>query len=429
MTNFELSFHFFFQVAFILGVCKTVGAIARRLGQPAVVAEMVAGVLMGPSLFGWFWPGLQAQVFPKATLPVLYVVSQAGLVLYMFLVGLEFQGQLIKRRARSAASVSLTGIFVPFVLGALLSVYLVQETGFFTERVTAWQAALFAGAAMAITAFPVLARIIYDCGLTGTTLGTMVLAAGAADDAAAWCVLAIMLATFSGNPTLAVLAIVCGALYTFVTLTAGKRLLVSLEKKVDGEAGISSSTLTIVLMVLMICAWVTDVIGIHAVFGAFIIGIAMPRGVLTTELRRVLEPITKSFLAPLFFVYSGLNTSIGLVSSWYLLGIAVVVLLCACLGKGVACYVAARLHGETRQDSMAIGALMNARGLMELIILNIGLDKGIITPRLFTIMVMMTILTTLLATPLFNLIYLRRAQVPGSLSHPQITPIPFKQSA
>ncbi len=407
MTNFELSFHFFFQVAFILGICKTVGAIARRLGQPAVVAEMVAGVLMGPSLFGWFAPGIQAQIFPKASLPIIYVVSQVGLVLYMFLVGLEFQAQLMKQRARSAASVSLTGILVPFTLGALLSLYLVQEGGFFTERVTAWQAAMFAGAAMAITAFPVLARIIYDCGLTGTTLGTMVLAAGAADDAAAWCVLAIMLATFSGNPTLALLAIGCGGVYTILTLTAGKRLLVSLEKKVDLDGGVSGSTLTFVLMLLMICAWVTDVIGIHAVFGAFVLGIAMPRGLVSTELRRVLEPITKSFLAPLFFVYSGLNTSIGLVSSWYLLGITLLVILCACLGKGVACYMAARLNGETRQDAMAIGALMNARGLMELIILNIGLEKGIITPRLFTIMVMMTILTTLLATPLFNLIYLR----------------------
>lgn len=416
MTNFELSFHFFFQVAFILGVCKVVGAIAGRLGQPAVVAEMIAGVLMGPSLFGWFSPGIQEQVFPKASLTILYVVSQVGLVLYMFLVGLEFQGQVIKERVRSAASVSLAGIFVPFALGALLSIYLVQEKGFFTERVTAWQAALFAGVAMAVTAFPVLARIIYDCGMTGTALGTLVLAAGAADDVAAWCILAIVLATFGGNPTLALLAIGCGAVYTILTLTAGKHLLVSLEKKVDPERGLNSSTLTLVLMLLMSCAWVTDVIGIHAVFGAFILGIAMPRGLLTAELRRLLEPITKSFLAPLFFVYSGLNTSIGLVSSWYLWGIALVVLLCACLGKGVACYLAARLHGETRHDAMAIGALMNARGLMELIILNIGLDKGIITPRLFTIMVVMTILTTLLATPLFNLVYLRTTQVPGPLA-------------
>jgi Kef-type K+ transport system membrane component KefB len=415
MTNFELSFHFFFQVAFILGVCKTVGAIARRLGQPAVVAEMVAGVFMGPSLFGWFAPGVQEHVFPKASMTIIYVVSQVGLALYMFLVGLEFQALLMKQRARSAASVSFTGILVPFTLGALLSLYLVQERGFFTERVTTWQAAMFVGAAMAITAFPVLARIIYDCGLTGTTLGTMVLAAGAADDAAAWCVLAIVLATFSGNPALALLAIGCGGVYTILTLTAGKRLLISLEKKVDLEEGINGSTLTLVLMLLMICAWVTDVIGIHAVFGAFILGIAMPRGLLTAELRRVLEPITKSFLAPLFFVYSGLNTSIGLVSSWYLWGVTLLVILCACLGKGVACYLAARLNGETRQDAMAIGALMNARGLMELIILNIGLDKGIITPRLFTIMVMITILTTLLATPLFNLVYLRTAQVPGPL--------------
>lgn len=416
MTNFELSFYFFFQVAFILGVCKTVGAIAGRLGQPAVVAEMIAGVLMGPSLFGWLAPGLQEQVFPEASLTILYVVSQVGLVLYMFLVGLEFQGRLIRQRVRSAASVSLTGIFVPFVLGGLLSVYLVREGGFFAERVTTWQAAMFAGVAMAVTAFPVLARIIYDCGITGTALGTLVLAAGAADDVAAWCILAIVLASFGGNPTLAVLAIGCGAAYTIFTLTIGKRLLVSLEKKVDREGEVNGSTLTFILMLLMICAWGTDVIGIHAVFGGFVLGIAMPRGLLTTELRRLLEPITKSFLAPLFFVYSGLNTSIGLVSSWYLWGIALLVLLCACLGKGLACYLAARLHGENRHDAMAIGALMNARGLMELIILNIGLDKGIITPRLFTIMVMMTILTTLLATPVFNLVYLRSAQVPGPLA-------------
>lgn len=157
-------------------------------------------------------------------------------------------------------------------------------------------------------------------------------------------------------------------------------------------------------------------IGIHAVFGGFILGIAMPRGPLTVELRRLLEPITKSLLVPLFFVYSGLNTRIGLVSSWYLVGMALLVLVCACLGKGIACYVAARLNGESRRDAMAIGALMNARGLMELIILNIGLEKGIITPRSFTIMVMMTIVTTLLATPLFNLIYLRRPQVSRTLA-------------
>ena len=415
MSKLELPFHFFFQVAFILGVCKAVGALARRLGQPAVVAEMVAGVLMGPSLFGWFAPGIQELVFPKSSLTIIYVVSQVGLVLYMFLVGLEFQAQLVRQRARSAASVSLAGILVPFVLGALLSVYLVAEGGFFTERVTTWQAAMFAGSAMAITAFPVLARIIHDCGLTGTTLGSMVLAAGAANDAAAWCVLAVMLATFSGNPILALLAIGCGGAYTILTLTGGKRWLISLEKKVNRESRVNGSTFTLVLMLLMLCAWFAEVIGIHAVFGAFILGVAMPRGLLTKELRRVLEPITKSVLAPLFFVYSGLNTSIALVSSSYLWGITLLVVLCACLGKGVACYLAARLNGETTSNALAIGALMNARGLMELIILNIGLEKGIITPSLFTIMVLMTLLTTLLATPLFNLVYLR-TQVPGPLA-------------
>jgi Kef-type K+ transport system membrane component KefB len=410
MTNFQLSVYFFFQVAFILGVCRVVGLIAKRFGQPQVVAEMLAGVLMGPSLLGWLSPGLQAQLFPKASMTIIYAVSQVGLVLYMFLVGVEFQAQLIRKRLNSAVSVSLAGICVPFTLGGLLALYLIRDASFFTQGVSPWQATLFTAASMSITAFPMLARIIVDRGLTGTPLGTLALAAGSADDAAAWCVLAVVLASFSGNPAIAVFAIGGGILYTIAMLTIGKRLLVRVGKQVEREQALSNSTLTTVLMLVMLCAWLTDAIQIYAVFGGFILGIALPRGLLTRELKRLLEPLTKTLLLPLFFVYSGLNTSIGLVSSWYLWGMALLVFLIACLGKGVACYLAARLHGENHRESMAIGTLMNARGAMELIILNIGLEKGIITPTFFTIMVMMAIGTTLAATPVFNRVYLREPE-------------------
>jgi Kef-type K+ transport system membrane component KefB len=417
MTNFELSIRFFLQLAFILVVCRIVGVIARRFGQPQVVAEMIAGVVMGPSLLGWLWPMAQQQLFPKASMSIIYAVSQVGLVLYMFLVGAEFQVDLIRRRWRSAASVSLAGIAAPFALGSLLALLLSGKPTFFTSGVAVWEAMLFMGAAMSITAFPMLARIIYERGLTGTSLGTLALAAGSMDDAAAWCILAIVLASFSGKALIAVLAIGGGLLYAVVALGVARPLLRRLGALVEREGGISSGVLSFVLMLLMLSAWVTDAIGIYAVFGAFILGTAMPRGLLTRELQRLLEPLTTNLLLPLFFVYSGLNTRLGLVDTPQLWAVALVILLVACLGKGGACWLAARMNGEENREALAIGTLMNARGLMELIILNIGLERGLITPALFTMMVLMAIVTTLAASPLFELVYRRwpRKQMTSAL--------------
>ena len=424
MSNNDLAIRFFLQLAFIVATCRVVGLLAKRVGQPQVVAEMIAGVLMGPSLFGLFMPGLQAYLFPKASMSIIYAVSQVGLVLYMFLIGLEFQVDLIRQRLRSAATVSAAGILLPFALGGVISTLLIRNHSFFTEGVTRWQAALFMGAAMSITAFPMLARIIYERGLTGTSLGTLALAAGSMDDAAAWCVLAIVLASFSGNAAIAIFAIGGGVLYALLILLAGKPLLRRLGERAERQGSVSGRMLAFVLMLLMICAWYTDAIRLYAVFGAFILGTAMPRGVFARDVQRLLEPLTTNFLLPLFFVYSGLNTSIGLVNSKAMWIVVLFILLAACFGKGIGCWLAARLNGETNRDALAIGTLMNARGLMELIILNIGLERGIITPTLFTIMVIMAIVTTLMASPIFEFVYRRLPQRAARPALKVIGPVP-----
>jgi Kef-type K+ transport system membrane component KefB len=400
-------------MAVILVACRSVGWLGKKIGQPQVVGEMIAGVLLGPSLLGLLFPEASAKLFSQETRGILYVGAQLGVGLYMFLVGMEFKIELFRSRARSAASVSIAGMVVPFVLGGLLAPWLVNVPGLFSEKTEIYQAGLFLGAAIAITAFPMLARIIYERGLSGTSLGTLALAAGAIDDAAAWCVLAIVLASFGGGDSVflgmqvnpAVLAIAGGVLYATFMLTGGRRLLAKLGALAEREGGVSSTMLAIVLGLFCLSAWFTDAIGIHAVFGGFILGIAMPRGVITEEVTRMLEPFTVIFLLPMFFTFSGLNTRLAVMLESSILLVAVVVLLASTLGKGVACWAAARLNGEDNRTSLAIGALMNARGLMELIIINIGLQKGVIGPKLFAILVIMAIVTTLMASPIFEWVY------------------------
>jgi len=408
MSPFELSVRFFLQLAIILCVCRFVSWLATRVGQPPVVGEMIAGVLLGPSLFGLLAPQWQAQLFPAASKPILFSVAQVGLVLYMFVVGLEFRIDLVRDRMRSALAISASGILAPFILGCGIAAWLLARGGFFNPGVGLWQAMPYLGAAMAITAFPMLARIIVERKLTGTPVGALALAAGAIDDAAAWCVLALVLASFAGDATIAIYAIGGSVLLVAVTITFGKRLLGALVTRGERSEADSRSMFGWLLVLLMLAAWFTDSIGIYAVFGAFILGAAVPRGKFTNQVQERIEPVATQLLLPLFFIYSGLNTRFDLVNDAGLWLIAGVVLAAAVIGKMGACYLAARACGETHRDGLGVGALMNARGLMELIILNIGLERGLITPTLFTIMVLMAIVTTLMATPLFELVYLRR---------------------
>jgi Kef-type K+ transport system membrane component KefB len=258
-----------------------------------------------------------------------------------------------------------------------------------------------------------LARIVQERGLTGTPLGTLALAAGSLDDAAAWSVLAVLLATLENQPMIAVAAIGGGIAYMLVVVLAVRPALRPLGARVERSGTMSSQLLGSVLVLVMLGSWFTDGIGIYAVFGAFVLGTAMPRGRFADELQRLLTPVTVGLLLPLFFAYSGLNTQIGLVNSWSLAGVAVLILVTACVGKAVPCWLAARLHGEPPDQALAIGVLMNARGLMELIILNIGYERGIITQTLFSIMVMMALVTTVMATPLFELVHGRKGRLAG----------------
>ena len=418
VTPAQLAAILFLQVAVILATCRAIAALVRPLGQPPVIGEMIAGILLGPSLLGLVWPrvagplGWSFDLFPAESMPTLHALAQVGLALYMFLVGVEFDTGMLRRGVRTAAVVSGVGMVVPFALGGVLAVTLLGGDGMFTPEATATQRFLFAGTAMSITAFPMLARIVQDEGLSGTHIGTLVLGAGCLGDAAAWCVLAVVLAGFGGGVGPAVLAITGGGAYTLVVLLMVRPALRPLERRVENAGRLDHATLLGILTLVMLAAWTTDRIGVHAVFGAFILGAAVPRGLLSRELQRTMLPVVSALLVPLFFVYSGLNTRLDLLSSPGLWGLAVVVLLVACLGKGAACWAAARACGEPQRDALAIGALMNTRGMMELIVLNIGLERGIISPALFSIMIVMAVTTTLMGTPLFRLAHRARRAHP-----------------
>ncbi|MEH2254214.1 cation:proton antiporter [Nostoc sp.] len=414
MSNFDLVIQLFLQLTVILATCRIVTILGRRyLGQTDVVCEMIAGVMLGPSLLGLIAPDFQQWLFPKLSIitslgdkipnpsmSILYAISQIGLVIYMFLIGLEFNTKLLKHHIKSASLLSAAGIITPFILGAIASFWFYHNGDFFLPKVTPWSAALYLGASMTITAFPMLARILYERGLAQTRFGTLALGAASVDDAVAWCLLAIVLASVKNSVSIAILAIGGGICYVLFAIFLGQPLLRAFTRMTKRDAGVNRQTLTLMLIILMFCAWFTDVTGIYAIFGAFVLGAVTPRGEFAQQIRQHTEFLTTSFLLPMFFVFSGLNTQIGLVNTPTLWEITLLIIAIAILGKGIACMLAAKLAGENWRESATIGALMNARGLMELIILNIGLEQGIITPTLFTIMVIMAVITTLMASPL-----------------------------
>lgn len=414
-TPTDYSIHFFLQIAVILLACRITGWAAKKfLGQPQVVGEMIAGVLLGPSLLGLFFPEFQAALFPAETRNVLYVCAQVGVGLYMFLVGTTLRLDHFQSKAKSAAGVSAAGIIVPFLFAVLITPYLLTIPGLFTPGIGQMNATLFIGACIALTAFPMLARIINERGLANSALGTLTLTAGAFDDAVSWCVLAIVLATFGGGPGVALIAIVGGLGFTLFMIFAGRPLLVPLGRVVEARGAMSDTMMSIVLILFALSAFAMDAAGIHAVFGGFLLGICMPRGKLTEEIRRKVTPIT-ILLVPIFFTYSGLNTRLDMVNSLALLALALGILAVSIAAKFGACWLAARLAGESNRTALGIGALMNARGMMELIIINIGLQKGIIGPTLFSILVLMAIVTTVMAGPLFEFVYGRKARETGEL--------------
>ncbi|WP_189421360.1 cation:proton antiporter [Cellvibrio zantedeschiae] len=416
MTNAQLSVHFFLQMLVILATCRGVGWLGKKfLNQPQVVGEMIAGVLLGPTLFGLLAPEWQKALFPKESISVLYVCAQVGVGLYMFIVGLGFRKDHFKANAGAAAAVSISGMAAPFVVAIMITPWLMTIPGLFSDKATQFNATLFMGAAIAITAFPMLARIIHERGLTNSKLGTLSLSAGAIDDAGAWCVLAIVLASFGAGASLAITTIVGGVIFASVVLLLGPRLFAPLGRIVEREGKITPNVLGITLMAFMLSAFVADGIGLHAVFGGFLLGTVMPRGKFVEELKKQIEPFAVVILLPTFFTFSGLNTSLTMINNVELVLIALAVLAGSIIAKGGACYAAARLCGQDNRTALGIGALMNSRGLMELIIINIGLQKGVIGTGLFSMLVLMAIVTTLMASPLFEYVYGKKARETGEL--------------
>ena len=390
---------FFLQLAVILGACAIMRFVMIRIGQAPVIGEMIAGVLLGPSLLGAFAPETSQWLFPPESKPTLYAIASLGLTLYMFIVGMEFRTELFAKRIFTALSISLAGIVAPFLLGIFLAIWLQKEGGFFSASLSTPVASIFIGAALSITAFPMLARIIVENGLSGSLSGTIALAAGSIDDVVAWILLAVVLGAVSGNPMVIALVFVGAILYVAVCLLLIKPLIQFLRARVASEAELFS----LMLLLLALGASFTDLVGLYSVFGAFFLGLVIPRDGLVEQFTAKIGPLTSAILLPFFFTYSGLNTRIGLLDSLWLWVVCLVVVVLAIMGKLFACYGAARFSGIPHADSLTIASLMNARGLMELILLNIGLQAGIITPTLFTIMVLMAVATTLMATPLFRL--------------------------
>jgi len=426
MSTPALSTIFFIQMFVILVVCRGVGWIARRyLRQPQVVGEMLAGILLGPTIFGLFSHDFQQFLFPPQSLPTLYVCAQLGVGLYMFLVGLEFRSESLTSQLRSATAVSLAGMIAPFLAALVLTPWLLEVSGIFTARAEFFEAFFFIGAAISITAFPTLARIVHERGLTGTRLGTLVLTAGAFDDVVAWCVIIVVLASF-GQPTVSLATGLLGGLaFLLVSLTVVRWAMAKLGALVTDLGGLNNRLFGGILALLMLSMWVTDSLGIHVVFGAFVLGVAIPKGLMAAEIRKKLHAFVTVFLLPVFFVVVGLSMKLDITISGALYALVVIAILVASvLSKGVACWAAARLSGEDNRTSLAVGALMNCRGLMQIIVATTGLQIGLIEPVLFSALVITAVVTTFMATPLFEWAYIRRLVVRGHTMSSQLHAVP-----
>lgn len=412
------------QIALILGLSRLMGVLFARFHQPQVIGEMAAGIMLGPSLLGlvsayfvqrgWLGFDLSAALFPAGSVRYLGVLSQVGIIFFLFLVGLELDPKLLRHRGHAALVISHVSIVAPLLLGAALTLFLYPRLFNDNEQMRFAPVALFMGAAMSITAFPVLARILTERNLTRTKVGAVAITCAAIDDVTAWCMLAFVVgvARASGLYAAVVTAVLAGV-YVLVMFFGVKPFLERLRLVYERQGRVSQTVFAVVLLLTLASAWVTEQIGIHALFGAFLMGAVMPKEPgFVRSMSEKLEDITVVFLLPIFFAYTGLKTQIGLLNSPELWGLTGLVVLVACAGKFGGSALAARACGMGWRESSAIGILMNTRGLMELVILNIGGELGVITPAVFAMMVIMALVTTFMTTPLLQLVMPRRMYGP-----------------
>ena len=397
------------QIGVILVLARLVGWFFRKIHQPQVMGEMVAGILLGPSLLGWVAPGAYASLFPPESLGFLNSLSQVGLILFMFLVGLELEPKSLRERGHAAVVISHISILAPFFLGTCLALYLYPHLS--DDSVTFEHFALFLGTAMSITAFPVLARILTERKLLNTQLGAVAIACAAVDDVTGWFVLAgvVLLVRAAGTTASLWLTLLGVTAYILIMVFGVRRLLKNLEAIYEKRGVVSQNMMALILLLVLASSWMTERLGIHVLFGAFLIGAIMPKQhAFVHTLVEKLNDVAVVLLLPLFFAFTGLRTSIGLLNGaqmWFYLGL---IILVAIAGKFGGSTLAARTTGMGWREAGGIGILMNTRGLMELVLLNIGLDISVISPALFTMLVIMALTTTFMTAPFLEWIYFAR---------------------
>lgn len=392
------------QIITIILVARFFGWICKKIGQPSVIGEIVAGIVLGPSLAGLYFPGFSAMLFPPQSLGNLQFLSQIGLILFMFVVGMELDLKVLKNKAHEAVVISHASIIFPFALGIGLAYFIYPH--FAPEGINFASFALFTGISLSITAFPVLARIIQERGIHKTRLGTIVITCAAADDITAWCILATVIAIVkAGSLVSALYTIALAGAYVLLMIKIVRPFLKRVGDLYTAKENLSKGIVALFILTLIISAYATEVIGIHALFGAFMAGAIMPDD---AKFRNIfvekVEDIALVMLLPLFFVFTGLRTQIGLLNDAYLWKVTGLIILAAVTGKFIGSAVAAKVVGQTWKNSLIIGALMNTRGLMELVVLNIGYDLGVLKPELFAMMVIMALVTTFMTGPALDLI-------------------------
>jgi Kef-type K+ transport system membrane component KefB len=392
-------YHVLLALVSILLLGRWIGKIFEYFHQPRVIGEMVAGIMLGPSLLGWVWPAAQQFVLPANVAPNLKIIADIGVILYMFLVGLELNAGLLRSKAHSTIAISHTSILVPFLLGSILALWLFPLYAPAGKPFMSF--ALFMGIAMSITAFPVLARILTDRHIENTPLGIVAISCAAIDDVTAWCLLAFVVGIAQSQMGSAVHTILYALGFIAIMLVIVRPLAVRYLGK-DSETPQRRMAVW-VLVGLLFSAMTAEWIGIHAIFGAFLLGAIIPHDSdVAVDFQHKLEDIVKILLLPAFFAYTGMRTEIGLVSGWQAWGFTALIILVATLGKFGGTFAAARVTGQGWRMSAALGVLMNTRGLMELIVLNIGLELGVISPTLFAMMVIMALATTMATTPILQ---------------------------
>lgn len=390
------------QIIVIISAARLVGALLSRIGQPAVIGEMIAGIVLGPSLLGVASPAAITFLFPASSMVTLKVLSEFGVIVFMFVVGMEVNSQHLREKAHAAVLVSHASIIVPFSFGVALSLFIYRSLGSPNTSFTAF--ALFMGVAMSITAFPVLARIVEERGMSKSHIGSTAIACAAVDDVTAWCLLAVVVASVNAYGIEAsLLTIFLTLLFIAIMIFLIKpRLGRMIKEDIEGEStrkGLMAGVLAFVLG----CSWLTQMIGIHALFGAFLAGAVMPSLVAVRSfLRTKLEAFSSAALLPLFFAFTGLRTQINLLDDWRSWLLCIGIIAVAIVGKLGGSMLTARWTGMSWKDAFSIGVLMNTRGLMELIVLNIGYELGILPARIFSIMVLMALATTSMAGPLLS---------------------------